>query len=407
MNRRPLEGIKVIDSSTFVAAPICGRLLADLGAEVIKIEVFDGDSWRMTAKNLTCTADDENPLYDILNSKKKSICLNLKNPKGMRVLHKMLEDADIFLTNTRMQSLKKLGIDPDTLCEKYPQLIYASISGYGYDGPWANKPGFDLVSFWGDSGFLTDVVIDTPTAYPMYGPVGVGDSVSGTILLANVLAALYQRRDTGKGDFVTASLYHSALWVMNGMIIGGQERYGAMYPRKREECWLTNVPYKCADGEWLNIAIVEYDKYAARFYELLGISDLVQKLNIVTFDDMLANRSVLHPEAEKAFLQKTSAEWMELFKANNIVCGVLSHFKDVEHSPQVWANDYMEHVTFRNGAEVAIPCPPIRMRSQEIYRTTLSSFPGEDTDSILREHRFLEEEIREMKVSGAVKSFFD
>ena len=129
--RRTLEGIKVEELSTFVAAPVCARMLADMGAQVIKIESFKGDPWRATAKASTFTTDEENPVFDIYNAGKQSICLNIKHETGIKLLMELLADADVFVTNTRMASLKKLGLDYDSLKEMFPRLIYATDTGYG------------------------------------------------------------------------------------------------------------------------------------------------------------------------------------------------------------------------------------------------------------------------------------
>ena len=131
--KKPLEGIRVIELANYVAAPIVGRMCADLGAQVIKIEGRGGDAWRSTSADHTKTQFDENPLFDIFNVGKKSVSLNMKTEQGKEVFFKLLEDADILITNTRQQSLVKLGVDYDSLKNRFPRLIYATVTGYGYD----------------------------------------------------------------------------------------------------------------------------------------------------------------------------------------------------------------------------------------------------------------------------------
>ena len=135
--RKPLEGVRVVELSTFVAAPVCGRLLSDLGAEVIKIEAAAGDMWRETVRMWVPEVYNENhnPVYDLYNTGKRDISLNLKTKEGMAALHKLLEKADVFLTNTRYAALERLGLTYDQLKEKYPRLIYAFVVGYGETGP--------------------------------------------------------------------------------------------------------------------------------------------------------------------------------------------------------------------------------------------------------------------------------
>ena len=138
MSKGPLEGIRVIELSSYVAVPSCARLLADFGAEVIKIETFAGDPWRVTGRSITKTGEEENPVYDIYNIGKQDICLDIRTGKGLACLFRMLERADIFLTNIRPQSLKKRGLDAEALRASFPRLIYASLNGFGTKGPEAD-----------------------------------------------------------------------------------------------------------------------------------------------------------------------------------------------------------------------------------------------------------------------------
>ena len=155
---KPLEGIKVIDLTTFVAAPVAARMLGDMGAEVIKIEHPKGDGWRGFGKGFNARFnDDENPIFDIYNSGKKLISINLKNTEGKEIMQKLLNDADVFVTNTRPDALKRLGLAYEDIKERYPKLIYAIVLGYGEKGPDAAKPAFDTTAFWARTGFPRDM----------------------------------------------------------------------------------------------------------------------------------------------------------------------------------------------------------------------------------------------------------
>ena len=165
---KPLEGITVVDLSTFVAAPVCGRLLADMGARVIKVEAVRGDTWRGTGHNHVPDRynKDENPVFDIYNTGKEFISLNLKAPEGKEAMLKLLSGADVFLTNTRPAALKRLGLDAEQLRSQFPGLIYALLVGYGEKGPDADNPAFDSTAFWSKSGFLHDQATRRETASP-------------------------------------------------------------------------------------------------------------------------------------------------------------------------------------------------------------------------------------------------
>lgn len=402
MNHGPLQGIRVIDLSTFVAVPSCARLLAEFGAEVIKIEGFAGDPWRATGKSITKTGDEENPVYDVYNIGKKNICLNIKNEKGLACLMKMLEDADIFLTNIRPQSLKKLGLDAQNLTARFPHLIYASLNGFGPRGPESERPGFDNVAFWARSGFLRDMSHEE-NRYPVFGPTGIGDSVSGNALLSGVLAALYQRERTGKGDIIETSLYGSAIWFMSSMIIGAQDKYGWKFPKARTDMNPLSANFCCADGQWISLCVLEYDRYCWKVYDLLGIRAEVEAMNITDYVSMRSHPQEMLELIETAFMKKTSSEWMKLFKEADIVMDEVSHFRDIAVSEQAWANEYVEKYFCHNGEDCVLPCPPVQMASYKRASSPSAAMPGENTDQVLRELGYSEEEILDMHNCKAVQ----
>lgn len=399
-NRRTLEGIKVVDLSTFVAAPVCARMLADMGAEVTKIESFGGDPWRFTARANTNTQDDELPGFDVYNAGKKSIKLNIKHPDGMKILLDMMADADVFITNTRLGSLKKLGLDYESVKDKFPRLIYASITGYGDKGPDASAPGFDNVAFWTRSGFMIDMAIKSEGSYPVCSPTGAGDTFTGTVLMGGILAALYQREKTGKGDFVTAALQNAGIWMFAGSILQAQEKYGAKFPKERCDVSPLAASYKCADGEWFGITILDFARYSDPAFELLGIKE---ELNITSFQDMRSRSAQVVAAMERAFLKKTSKEWLKLFKEADIVCGILNHMRDVSKDESALANEFVQEYTCRNGEKCMLPCPPLRMASQPVPKSYSAPFPGEDTVEVLERMGYSAQDIDRLMADGAVQ----
>ena len=403
MVSRPLEGFKVVEWSTFVAAPSCGRMLGELGAEVIKIESGKGDAWRYygTSMKIPIT-DDENPVFDVVNSGKKSVVLDLRAEKGREVLLKLLEDCDIFLTNTRAKSLRKLKLDYESLHERFPKLIYATLTGFGETGPEVDSPGFDNVAFWGKSGFLADQAIQTEHSYPMLGPTGVGDMITGTTLLSGILASVIKRSRTGAGEYVTASLYGTAIWHMNDMILRAQSRYGDEFPKRRETQNPLVCPYKCADGEWLMLTILEFSRYFASLCTITGNTDLINDPRFATNVAMLENRAELIRRLEASFSTRTADEWKADLIAANMVCEKLPHYADVEHSEQAWANNFIEKFEFGNGGNCAMPCPSIRFSSTPLSHTRRGPLLAEDTKAVLERLGYNAEEISAMAASGAV-----
>lgn len=399
---RPLAGVKVVELANYVAAPVVGRMLADLGADVVKIEGRGGDTWRVTAAGLTKTEQDENPVFDIFNAGKKSLSLNLKDPKGKEVFFKLLEDADVMITNTRHQSLVKLGVDYDSIKERFPKLIYGTLTGYGYEGPDCDAPGFDNIAFWSRPGFLADMAIDSPGSYPVNSRGAIGDVASGSLLFGGIMTALYQREKTGKGDFVTMSLFNAGIWMAGGCLMMAEKPYSYPFPEPRLSGNPMNLAYKCADNQWMRCTVFEYDRYAAKVFNALGIAEEISALGISDMKTLMAKAPQAIPIYEKAYLKKTSAEWLAIFKSLDVVCGKLNHFADVFEDEQALANEYIQPYQCLNGQTRMITTAPVRLGSQGALKIGAPFAPGAHTVGVLQGLGYSADAIAEMKESGAL-----
>ena len=398
-----LNGIRLIELSTYVAGPSAAEIFADLGAEVIKVESFGGDQWRTTARNMSGRGDDETPVFDIYNKGKKSIAINLKNPEGKAAMLKLLSDADVFLTNVREGSLKKLGLDYDSLREIYPELIYASVDGFGRKGPDAASPGFDNLSFWARSGFAADMPYKTKDHYPLPVLSGIGDVLTGGFLAAGISAALYNRECTGKGDLVTVSLYGTAVWAMSTMLLRGLPEYGGHYPVTPLEADPLTNSYRCSDGEWVNIALRNFDRETPLMFELLGITEEVEQAGGVRADNYFKKCEIIVPLMTKGFLTHDSAYWIKTFTENDIVIGKLMHMTEVVEDPQALANGYITAHTNINGTHCPIANQPIRFGSYTQPEDCCAPKIGENTAEILRGYGYSDPQIAELIGCGAVK----
>jgi crotonobetainyl-CoA:carnitine CoA-transferase CaiB-like acyl-CoA transferase len=400
----PLTGIKVLDLTTFVAAPVCCRLLADMGADVIKVERLEGDTWRQTGKDY-CPArfsDDENPVFDIYNSGKRHIALNLKDPEGMAVFRKLLKEADVFITNTRPAALKRLGISYEDVKEECPRLIYGIVLGYGEKGPDAAKPAFDTSAFWSRSGFLRDMSALDGTYQPVLPPFGVGDTVTGYLLMGEVCAALFRRTQTGKGDYVRSSLYHNGIFTMGTMEITTQKPWGNKYPTTRINYGIPGGSYLCADGEWIFIAVSYYAILIPKLCKTIEREDLLTDPRFETPLDRWRNRDAYYAIFRDAFLSKPSAHWLALGEELDIPIVRMNHFGEVSEDEQAWANEYLENVHFANGRTDVMPTSPIEMDSMGPVKTKPAPAIGADTESILQNLGYSQEAIESMRQAGAI-----
>lgn len=401
MMEKLLEGIKVIDLTTFVAAPTCARLLADMGAQVVKVEPPEGDPTRHNANLFEVPSlPDENPIWEIHNANKKGIALDLKDAKGLEVFHKLLEDADVFVTNTRAKALVKLGLDYDQLKEKYPKLIFGHVQGYGENGPLKDAPGFDSVAFWTRTGCLEG--LSKEGEYPITTPYAFGDTATGTALFGGICAALVRQARTGMGEKVVVSLYGAGIWYANSLITTAQECYGTSFPKKREESIPTTCPYKCKDKVWIMPTIMDHKRLFPEFCKALGVEALGYDDRFETPKAVMENAALLIPMLEKRFALLDSQEVLDRMAAADIVCTVVNNFSDVTKDQQAWANDYLYDFTFENGNKAALPCTPIQLSNAGEKGYNRGPKLGEHTTEILSGVGYSEEEIRNLKTAGVI-----
>ncbi len=398
----PLSGIKVVEMATFVAAPVTARLLADMGAEVIKVEAPVGDGWRKTgvAFNPRFTPE-ENPVFDIYNTGKKHVSLNLKTPEGKEAFHKLLSQADVFVTNTRPSALKRLGFSYEDIKELYPKLVYAIVLGYGEEGPDAHKPAFDTTAFWSRSGFLRDLAVVGEDYYPVIAPSSVGDTATGYLLLAEINAALLNRMRTGKGDYVRSTLFRNGIFCMGTMAIVTQKPFGNTFPKTREQDGAPGGSFRCADNEWVFVSVGDPVKNMPIIHRILGLSEAMEDPRFRD-DEKYNNMKEYYALIRDAFLTKPAAEWVKLFEAEDVPVVRMSHFSDLSEDPQAWANGFLEHVTFPSGNTDVMPSSPIEMGCAQTPPTVPAPGVGAHTFEVLESLGYTREEVQKMMESGAV-----
>lgn len=401
--RKPLEGVKVVELSTFVAAPVAARLLADLGAEVIKVERPEGDAWRITGVNFLPDrfSKDENPVFDIYNTGKKNIALNLKTDEGMEVFHRLLSQADVFITNTRPRALKRLGLAYEDIKEKYPALIYGILLGYGEDGPQAPKPAFDTSAFWAKSGFLRDLSIDREEYSPVQPPFSMGDTITGYMLMGEICAALYRKKETGLGDYVRAGLYHNAIFTMGTMAIISQMPFGKTYPISRDGYSVPSGDYQCADGEWVYISGYNAAQNQV-LYQMLNLEKLEEDPRFCTPLLRKENRQAFYEQICDAFLSQTSDYWIRRSEEMDLPLIRMGHFSDIATDEQAWVNGYLENVVFPSGNTDVMPRSPIEMDSVGTLQTVPAPGIGADSAEILKKLGYTDAQLEKMQTSGAV-----
>lgn len=403
MKKGPLSGIRVVEMSTFVAAPVTARLLADLGAEVIKIEAPNGDGWRNSGIGMAPNRfnHDENPVFDIYNTGKKLISLNMKTERGKEAFFKLLENTDVFVTNLRLSALKRLGFSYDDIKERFPRLIYAIVLGYGEKGPDADKTAYDTTAFWSRCGFLRDMAVNNECYEPVNAPSSVGDTATAYLLVAEICAALFRRTTEGTGEFVSSTLFRNGVFCMGTMIIKTQAPFGMEYPISRGEYGAYSGHYQCADGDWIFLAFGNAPGTYERFFEMIGHPDLFKEPLFDTPEKRAQNKKELVECFKQGILSRPASDWLEFAREYDAPLVRQAHFKDVSEDPQAWVNGFLEKVEFRNGNVDVMPTSPIEMESACPPPTKPAPFIGGDTEEVLRSIGYTDEEIKDMLDSGA------
>ncbi len=390
---KPLEGVKVLELATFVAAPTCARALADWGAEVIKAESLSGDPIRFIGGNTKFpTLPEENPNFDLGNIGKKSIALNLKDEKGMAVLHKLLAISDIFITNNRTKALEKMGLSYEQLKEKYPSLIFAQVLGYGEKGPLKDKPGFDFTAYYARGG-ITGTLYEKDTS-PVNPVPGFGDNQVALSLASGILAALYKRTKTGIGDKVTVSLYHTAIFMLNTAIAAAQ--YGFSYPVSRKEVGNPFLnTYKTQDGRWLQLAGPEYDRLFPVIMQAIGREDLIGNEKYCKFKSIIGKTAGIVGIIEAEVIKKTADEWMLIFEHCDVPCEKALLWDEILKDEQAWANEYLHEIHYATGNIRTLISLPVKFNSIGKEEYTRGPLIGENTAKILENLKYSIEEIQQ------------
>ena len=212
-----------------------------------------------------------------IRDSKRAVSIDTRTKEGQEIVYRLLEDADVFLTNLRTEALSKQGLDYDTLKEKFPKLVMCQLDGYGPKGEEAGRPGYDNTAFWARGGFMYSQAVygDSNDTYPVYMPMGFGDTTCALGMMAATVSAVLSARQTGKGDRVSLSLYGTAAWLANILVSGSQ--YGFKMPKRRENSSPFGAPFKCSDGRWFmpQVVAVSYthlDVYKRQLYFFDGLS---------------------------------------------------------------------------------------------------------------------------------------
>jgi len=398
---KPLAGIKVVEYGVFHAGPGGGAILGDLGAEVIKVENAAGDPlrhWTSVAGFDFSIADNQSLMNEISNRNKKAICLDIKTEKGKTILHQLVKEADVFLTNLRKTTKEKLGIDYAVLSKINKRIIHANVSGFGPEGPMADMGAFDpLGQAWSGMTFVTG------TEHPALTHIGLLDQTTAITLSHAVITALFVRERKGIGQAVHISLYGTALWMQYiNLMITNTFSVDPCIPADRDHHSPLRNAFCCKDGKWIIGTHHPENKYWGIFCEVTDQGQLIDDPQYTDEEGKPIKSAELVKIFDAVFATRPSVEWMGKLTGAGLIFAPIQKITDIKSDPQAIANNYVTPFKHRVLGDIQMPGYPIQFSACDT--DTLSAAPqlGEHTDEILADLGYSKGDIKDLRDADIV-----
>jgi crotonobetainyl-CoA:carnitine CoA-transferase CaiB-like acyl-CoA transferase len=400
--QRPLEGIRIVEYGVFHAGPGGNAILGDLGAEIIKIETSSGDPeryWTQVAGSDFSLKNGESLIFEASNRNKKGICLDIKKEKGRKIFDRLITDADVFLTNLRKSTKVKLGLDYETLSQLNSKIIFASVSGYGLEGPMSDLGAFDPLG-QARSGMM----FVAGNSEPEMLHLGILDQATAITVSHAILTALLVRERRGFGQEVHISLYSTALWIqyMN-LLINTVLSIDPCIPADRTQHSPLRNRFRCQDGKWVLGTHHPEKKYWATFCKATGQSHLLNDPRFTNEDGAPTNFVELNAIFDKVFVSKPRDEWMEIFLSHGLLACSVQQIKEVPDDPQALANNYVVPFDHPLQGKVKIPGYPVYFSACAAGTRSAAPQLGEHTDLVLQELGYTDREIDKLKKAEIIR----
>ncbi|WP_312531157.1 CaiB/BaiF CoA-transferase family protein [Comamonas sp.] len=394
----PLSGLVVVELTNVMAGPVGGLLLADMGAEVVKVERLPGGD--DTRRAIPPEIQGESATFMIVNRNKRGIAVDLKHPDGLQVVRRLIDKADVVIENFRPGTMEKLGLGYDVLRTSNPALIYCKITGFGLNGPYAKRAGYDLIA-QGMSGIMS-LTGEGPGRPPVKVGVPIGDVTAGILASTGVLAAYIERLRTGEGQYVDTSLYEASLvhtyWQVAMAFATGESAgpMGSAHP--------VAAPYQAIptqDG-WINIGAVSQATWVG-MTRVLQLEHLLEDERFASNRERMANRDLLIAIISEAMRSNTTDYWVEKFEQAGVPAGPVRKIKDMLEDPQTLARDMVIEVDHPVAGPVQALGLPIKFsHGNGVTRRGAPQY-GEHTAEVLQELGYSSEDIAALAASQAVQ----
>ncbi len=397
-----LDGVRVLELGIWVAVPSAAAVLADWGAEVVKLEPPDGDPLRgLAATGLVPFQPDVNPAFQLDNRGKRSITLDLRKREGQAVAHALVRHADVFLSNLRRQKLARLGMDYATLCEINPRLVYAGLTGYGTEGPERDRAAFDYAAFWGRAGIMAS--LGEPDGPPPTQRPGMGDHMTGLGMAGAIAAALFARARTGTGQEIGMSLFQSGMWMLASDIQAAITTGYCHTPggRRAAPNPLFNF-YRTRDGRWLHLVMLQPDRHWAAFCRAIGREALRDDERFATAIIRFQHCRELIAILDPLFAERTLEEWADVLDENDCYWGRVQTVAEVSEDPQAEALGAFAKTALPDGRPLRVVKSPVGFGGTPAAVRGPAPELGQHTEEVLLEAGYDWAEIARLKDVGVL-----
>lgn len=396
------DGVRVVELAQWVFVPVAGALLADWGADVIRVERLDGDPYRgLATQGIGTDRGGVNLSVALANRGKRSLALDLRKPEGLEVLHSLLEISDVLLTSLRPGALERLGLSAEEVRERHPHLIYARGNGFGVRGPDADQPGYDSSAFWARGG-VGHMLTPSEREYPISQRGAMGDRNGAMALAFGISAALLKRSRTGVGEVVDVSLLGTAMWMLSSDLLaalnGGEAR--PVSGRGPQINPLT-ATYRTGDDRHVQLMFLQGDRYWPEFCRRIGRDDLIDDPRFADMAARQANAAACFAELDLIFGGRTLAEWKIVLAPLDAPWSPMQSIDEVVCDPQVEANSYVGEVTSDDGVSYRLPTVPVQFDGEPPVMRRAPEH-GEHTEAVLVELGYEWDRIGELAEGGVI-----